>query len=169
MMQDFPAYIFELRWFITWCSLTRHTYIYVDSSPLGQNGRHFRYDIFRCIFVNEKCCNLIKISPKFVPDGPIDKQSIGLDNALAPNRRQAIIWTNADPINWRIYAVLWGDESTAGFPDSGTRNIALIFIIIISYPFFESALALKDWNYTKIRRPKLSVWRKSNISYPCWD
>ena len=27
-----------------------------------------------------------------------------------PNRLQAIIWTNADPINWRIYAALWGDK-----------------------------------------------------------
>ena len=25
--------------------------------------------------------------------------SIGLDNGLTPNRRQAIIWTNADPIH----------------------------------------------------------------------
>ena len=24
--------------------------------------------------------------------------SVGLDNGLAPKRRQAIIWTNADPI-----------------------------------------------------------------------
>ena len=38
--------------------------------------------------------------------------SIGLDNGFAPNRRQAIIWTNADPINWRIYATLGGDELT---------------------------------------------------------
>ena len=35
--------------------------------------------------------------------------SIGLDNGLAPNRRQAIIWTNADPIHWRIYATLGGE------------------------------------------------------------
>ena len=27
-----------------------------------------------------------------------------------PNRRQAIIWTNADPIHCRIYAALGGDE-----------------------------------------------------------
>ena len=27
-----------------------------------------------------------------------------------PNRRQAIIWINADPIHWRIYAALGGDE-----------------------------------------------------------
>ena len=34
--------------------------------------------------------------------------SIGLDNGLAPNRRQAIIRTNADPIHWRIYVALGG-------------------------------------------------------------
>ena len=32
--------------------------------------------------------------------------SIGLDNGLTPNRRQAIIWTDAHPIFWRIYAEL---------------------------------------------------------------
>ena len=44
----------------------------VNSSPPGQNSRHFTDDIFRCIFVNEKFCILIKISLKFVPKGPID-------------------------------------------------------------------------------------------------
>ena len=33
-----------------------------------------------------------------------------IDNGLAPNRRQAIIWTNADLLHWRIYAALWGDK-----------------------------------------------------------
>ena len=42
-----------------------------NSSPPGQNGRHFAGDIFRCIFVNEKFCILIKIPLKFVPKGPI--------------------------------------------------------------------------------------------------
>ena len=41
--------------------------------------------------------------------------SIGLDNGLAPNRWQAIIWTNADPNNWRIYATLGGVELTQMF------------------------------------------------------
>ena len=36
--------------------------------------------------------------------------SICLDNGLTPNRRQANIWTNADPIHWRIYAAVGGDE-----------------------------------------------------------
>ena len=29
---------------------------------------------------------------------------------MARNSRQAIIWTNADPIHWRIFAALGGDE-----------------------------------------------------------
>ena len=36
--------------------------------------------------------------------------SIGLDNGLAPNRRQEIIWKTADPIPRRIYAAVVGDE-----------------------------------------------------------
>ena len=73
----------------------------------GQNGRHFADDIFKRIFLNVKICILIKISLKFFPRGPIDNDnSIGLDNSLVPNWRQAIIWTNADPIHWRMYAAL---------------------------------------------------------------
>ena len=37
-----------------------------------QNGHHFADNIFRCIFVSEKFCILIKISLKFVPKGQID-------------------------------------------------------------------------------------------------
>ena len=44
----------------------------LNSSPPGQNVRRFTDDIFRCIFVNENICILIKISLKFVPKGPID-------------------------------------------------------------------------------------------------
>ena len=43
------------------------------SSPPEQNGHHFAEDIFRCIFVNENFYILIKVSLKFVPKGPIDK------------------------------------------------------------------------------------------------
>ena len=50
---------------------------------------------------------LIQISLKFVPKSLMD--SIGLDNELTLNWWQAIIWTNADPIPWRIFAI-GGDE-----------------------------------------------------------
>ena len=36
------------------------------------------------IFFNEKFCILIKSSLKFVPKGPIDNNSIGCGNGLAP-------------------------------------------------------------------------------------
>ena len=55
----------------------------------GQNGCIFPDDIFKCIFVNENISILIKSSLKFVPKGPIYNIP-----ALAPERRQAIIWTN---------------------------------------------------------------------------
>ena len=46
---------------------------------------------------------------KFVPKSSIDNNpAFDLDNGLAPNRRQAIIWTNTDPIHWRIYVALVG-------------------------------------------------------------
>ena len=44
----------------------------LNSSPPGQNGRHFADNIFICIFVNKTFCILSKISLKFVPNGPID-------------------------------------------------------------------------------------------------
>ena len=44
----------------------------INSSPPGQNGRHFTEDIFGCIFVNQKFYILIKISLNFVHKGPID-------------------------------------------------------------------------------------------------
>ena len=37
---------------------------------------------------------------------------IDLDNGLAPNRRQGIIWNYADPIHLRINAALWGWVNT---------------------------------------------------------
>ena len=55
--------------------------------------------------------------------------SIGLDKglALASNRRQAIIWTNADPIHWRIYAT----------PEGWVKKMKLS---IHRLPFFASVL-----------------------------
>ena len=73
--------------------VTRHGYTYINglpqlclscnyppiwplfnSSPPGQNGPHFADDIVSCIFVNEMCCILIKISLTVVLQGPIDNK-----------------------------------------------------------------------------------------------
>ena len=50
-------------------------------------------DIFNCIFLNENDRIPIQFSLKYVPRSPI-----GSGNGLAPSRRQAIAWTNADPV-----------------------------------------------------------------------
>ena len=42
---------------------------------------------------------------------------------LPPNRRQAVIWINADLIHWRIYVALGGDELTNP-PTEINRSIA---------------------------------------------
>ena len=60
--------------------------------------------------MNENFFIWIQISLKFVPEGPIDNNPA--DNGLAPNRRQTIMWNNADLILWGIYAALGCDEWT---------------------------------------------------------
>ena len=45
---------------------------------------------------------------------------------MAPNRRQAIIWTNADPIHWRIYAALGGDELSIRMRHTGNQSVSTI-------------------------------------------
>ena len=64
------------------------------------NGRHFQMH-----FHEWKVLYLYSISLKFVPKGPIDNKSV-LIQVMVPRRQQAIIWTNADPIWWCIYAAL---------------------------------------------------------------
>ena len=43
----------------------------LNTLSLKQNGQNLADDIFKYIFVNENCSILIKISFKFVPEGPI--------------------------------------------------------------------------------------------------
>ena len=44
----------------------------INSSPPGQDGRHFPEDIFTFIFLTENVRILIQFSLKFVPKGPIN-------------------------------------------------------------------------------------------------
>ena len=99
-----------------------YIWIYImgfNSSPPGQNCLHFAHVVFRCIFVNEKVCILNKISLRFVPKAPIH------NNPALPYRRQAIIWTNADSANRRIYAAPGGDELI----NRVDRKIMLYFLV----------------------------------------
>ena len=45
---------------------------HLDTFRPIHNDRHFPYDIFKCIFVNENVCIFINMSMKFVPKGPIN-------------------------------------------------------------------------------------------------
>ena len=63
------------------------------------------HDIFKWIFLNENGRIPILISLKFVRKSPID-------NMPALAQAMAWRWTNADPVHWRIYAALGGDELT---------------------------------------------------------
>ena len=61
-----------------------HKQIFIMSLRPRQNGGYFPDDKFKCIFLNENSCILMKISLKFVIS----------DDSLALVRRQAIIWIN---------------------------------------------------------------------------
>ena len=84
----------------------------VNSSSPAQNGRHFKDEVFKRIFLNEKVWIISKIYTKYTlytkytiytkicsEMSNWQKPGIGLDNGLAPNRRQAITWTNADSLH----------------------------------------------------------------------
>ena len=58
---------------------------WVNTLRLGQNGRHFADDTFKCIFLNENVWIPIKISLKFVPKGPINNIP-ALDQIMAWRR-----------------------------------------------------------------------------------
>ena len=78
----------------------------LSSSP-EQHGHHFADAILKYIFVNINSCISINISQKFVPKGEVNNIP-ALVRIMA--RRQAIIWTNTDPVHLRIYATPGGDE-----------------------------------------------------------
>ena len=76
--------------------------------PLDKMAATLAGDNFKCIFLNE---NDEIHSLKFIPRSPIyNKSALVQVNGLAPNRRQAITWTNAYLVHRRIYAALGRDE-----------------------------------------------------------
>ena len=67
---------------------------------LRQNDRHFAENILKN-WCNKNCHILIPLSLKLFSKAPINH--IFSDNGLAPNRQQAIIWTNDGRVYWCIY------------------------------------------------------------------
>ena len=104
----------------------------INSSSPGQNGHHFTDNIFRCISGNKSFVFWSKFHWSLF---------LGVENGLVMNRRQAIIWTNADSTHWRIYAALGGDEFMCSVyvcytPVDGVDIYAILYIQVytcISY------------------------------------
>ena len=98
-------------WIPRWCWMDFHgisSSCFISTNlPLDKMAAILADDIFRHIFMKETFC--VKCTEVCSQGANLHQPSVGLDNGLAPNRRQAIIWTNADPIYWRIYAALWRD------------------------------------------------------------
>ena len=51
--------------------MTIHFALIFILPPPEKKWQHFADDSFKCIFMNQKCFISIKISLKFVPEGPI--------------------------------------------------------------------------------------------------
>ena len=82
---------------------------HLNSSSSGQNGRHFADDIFKCYTWMKSFIFRFEIHWVCSQGSNWQYSNIGPDDGLAPARRQAIIWTNADPVHRLIYAALRGD------------------------------------------------------------
>ena len=80
-------------------------YDLMNSSPTGQNGRHFANDIFKWIFFNENCGISIKNLLKYVHKVPIDN-NLALDQIMA--WRQTGDKPLSEPmLTWFTDAYMW--------------------------------------------------------------
>ena len=107
----------------------------VNSSPPGQNGRQLDRWHFEMHFSEYK----IKIfwfefHWRLFLRIRVQLFSIGSCNGLTPNRRQAIAWTNDDPVHRRIYAALRRDALTRP-PPHPLHKMAAISQTIYSEEF----------------------------------
>ena len=64
------------EWLYVLCNLNKYYRKTFNTLRPRQNGHHFTDNIFRCIFVNENFCTLIKFSLKFVPQVSIDNNPV---------------------------------------------------------------------------------------------
>ena len=107
--KDDAVHDIHITWYYVWtANLMLLTYPPPPPPPPKQNGRHFADDVFKSIFLNENFVFWFQMSRMFVLNGPFDIRRELVQ--IMAWRREAIIWNNADPVQWRIYAALWGDE-----------------------------------------------------------
>ena len=71
-----PNYYPESRFLVTLKHKCKINWSHINTVRPTQNSCHFTEDIFKLIFFNEICWNLIPISVKYVPKGPIDSKPV---------------------------------------------------------------------------------------------
>ena len=72
-------------------------------------GQNLADDIFKCIMIYGFLSFRFDFHWSLFLRVKLRISEVWLGNGLAPNRRQAIIWTNTDPAYRRTYAALEGD------------------------------------------------------------
>ena len=130
------------RWFGTllrWCYITVMSLAHIgvigphciNSSPPGQSGRNFRvhFHEWKVLYFDS---NLTEVCSKgfnwqYISIGSLNWVSMGSGNGSSPVRRQAITWTNAYPVHWRMYAALGGDELDCGIATSWSFRFTTVF------------------------------------------
>ena len=105
-------------------------------------------DNFKNIFLNGDDRIPIRISLKFIPKSPIDNKPAftGSGNGLAPNKRQAITWTNADPIHRRMYAALGGNELKSLAPlwyGSNFKSVIFEYTLRIKFTSIQCEISIR--------------------------
>ena len=78
-------------------------------------------------------------------------------------RRQAIIWTNADPIHWRIYAALGGDQLS--LPVLGTAIEQTSFFTFMMSCWWPDSFSQQYWSPGNIIDKQKNITAHNDVSY----
>ena len=81
-----------------------HKQRFVKTPRPAWNGRHLPDDIFTCVFLNQKYCILIKMSPNFITTIPHNNEKTLVQVMTGRGRRQVFAWVNDDLVLWRMYS-----------------------------------------------------------------
>ena len=136
---------------------------FINSSPPGQNGRHFADNILPMNFSEWKVfCILIKISLKFLPNSPINDNPV-LFKIMAWRRigDKPLSEPMLTRFTWRIYAALGGDELThlgwvlhiciSKWTIIGIwTNAGILLIEILTTNFNETSIKIDTFPFSKV-------------------
>ena len=146
-----------------------------NSLRLWQNRCHFAHDVFKCNSLNENVWIPIKISLKFVPQGPINNIPV-LVQIMAwcqPGDKQ-LSGPRMESLLTHIYASLGLNELSTINHDSVWLLISLGNLAVISFPGQYCDYAVvnqQEWgNQVDLAFGKISIWLldRSSFSLESW-